>query len=976
MVFESRRATSSSSAPRRGASRRSPTTACSCRPRRASRARCPSGTATVRGARSSSAARSARSRASSCRDARRRGETRLRERARPRRARPRNLSRTSRSRPRRRARCRATGRSSSSATSTSSATGACASSRRSARACTRPGRRPCSRALEERTPATSRDLVRRRHRVPRCPSPTSRRRSRLFLPGRRRGRGPGRREPRRVVAVRRALPRERGRARSSCRGGPGPAHRRSGRSASAPRTCSRSPSRYGSFPILLETYRECLRDVFDLPGLVELLAGSRPGRIRVVTRRLAHAVAVRRVAAVLVRRQLHLRRRRAARRAPRAGALGRSGAAARAARRGRAARAARPRGDRGDSSAGCSASTAGASRDADGLHDLLLVARRSERGGDPRPERSLRPRRRGWIAVARRASGRDRRVHDRGRAPLRRRRGRRALPRRARRRAAARAARGLPRAGRRSARRSRLALRAHARPVPSRGRRGAPSGSASARCGSRSSASPSGAACSRASSCPAGGAREWCDAEVLRSLKRRSLASCAARSSRSSPPRSAASSPSGRVSRAPRAGSTRSCPSSSSSRAPDSRRRCSRPRSCPRAIERYRPADLDMLCAAGRDRLDRHRAARPDRRPHRALPDGPAPAARAAARDAAPRASSRPRPRACSPRAARSSSRTSSAETGAFPADLLDGALGPGVGRRGHQRHPRAAAQLPARATRRERTADALARERALPLAAARPARQRGPLVSHCRRSRARPPPETERRAALARALLERHGVLTREAVAAEGIAGGFSAVYEVLKAMEEAGHVRRGYFVAGLGATQFALPGADDRLRACASRRSEPRAAGARRDRPGEPLRRGAALADAKTARAGRSARRRPRDPLRRRADRLSRPRRADLLTFLPPPSPSARGRPGARARARRPGRPRAPARLPPAEIDGKDPRDSVLAPYLAAAGFFAGSRGYLKRLSSARILSWPLRGPTGESGESRVLSLEASWS
>ena len=57
--------------------------------------------------------------------------------------------------------------------------------------------------------------------------------------------------------------------------------------------------------------------------------------------------------------------------------------------------------------------------------------------------------------------------------------------------------------------------------------------------------------------------------------------------------------------------------------------------------------------------------------------------------------------------------------------------------------------------------------------------------------------------------------MLTREAVHAEGVPGGFSAVYDVLKAMEEAGKVRRGYFVAGLGATQFALPGAEDRLRA-----------------------------------------------------------------------------------------------------------------------------------------------------------------
>ncbi|MGZ6269427.1 MAG: Lhr family helicase, partial [Candidatus Limnocylindrales bacterium] len=73
----------------------------------------------------------------------------------------------------------------------------------------------------------------------------------------------------------------------------------------------------------------------------------------------------------------------------------------------------------------------------------------------------------------------------------------------------------------------------------------------------------------------------------------------------------------------------------------------------------------------------------------------------------------------------------------------------------------------------------------------------------------------TERRHALAVALLERHGVLTREAVVAEEVAGGFSAVYPVLRAMEDAGRIRRGYFVAGLGAAQFALPGAVDRLRA-----------------------------------------------------------------------------------------------------------------------------------------------------------------
>jgi ATP-dependent Lhr-like helicase len=73
----------------------------------------------------------------------------------------------------------------------------------------------------------------------------------------------------------------------------------------------------------------------------------------------------------------------------------------------------------------------------------------------------------------------------------------------------------------------------------------------------------------------------------------------------------------------------------------------------------------------------------------------------------------------------------------------------------------------------------------------------------------------TDRSHALALSLLERHGVVTRESVLGEGVAGGFASVYPVLKAMEEAGKIRRGYFVEGLGAAQFALPGAVDRLRA-----------------------------------------------------------------------------------------------------------------------------------------------------------------
>ena len=76
-------------------------------------------------------------------------------------------------------------------------------------------------------------------------------------------------------------------------------------------------------------------------------------------------------------------------------------------------------------------------------------------------------------------------------------------------------------------------------------------------------------------------------------------------------------------------------------------------------------------------------------------------------------------------------------------------------------------------------------------------------------------PAPTERVHALARQLLDRHGVVTREAVLAEGVPGGFVGIYPVFRAMEEAGHVRRGYFVAGLGGAQFAHPGAVERLRA-----------------------------------------------------------------------------------------------------------------------------------------------------------------
>ena len=81
-----------------------------------------------------------------------------------------------------------------------------------------------------------------------------------------------------------------------------------------------------------------------------------------------------------------------------------------------------------------------------------------------------------------------------------------------------------------------------------------------------------------------------------------------------------------------------------------------------------------------------------------------------------------------------------------------------------------------------------------------------------------RDPDPTRRSHAIAQALLDRHGIVTRGSVVAERVPGGFGVLYPVLRAMEEAGQCRRGYFVEGLGAAQFALPGAVDRMRAVAS--------------------------------------------------------------------------------------------------------------------------------------------------------------
>jgi ATP-dependent Lhr-like helicase len=159
-------------------------------------------------------------------------------------------------------------------------------------------------------------------------------------------------------------------------------------------------------------------------------------------------------------------------------------------------------------------------------------------------------------------------------------------------------------------------------------------------------------------------------------------------------------------------------------------------------------------------------------------------------------------------------------------------------------------------------TNDTLAPLRALVAGGSRPgARRRAPARRYGRRAPARPtraapaaaagrwslvspegPDPTRRLHAVAEQLLDRHGILTRGAVVAERIPGGFAGVYPVLKAMEDAGRCRRGYFVDGLGGAQFAVPGAVDRLRALTDPPSSPQTQVLSAADPANPY--GAALA------------------------------------------------------------------------------------------------------------------------------------
>ncbi len=447
---------------------------------------------------------------------------------------------------------------------------------------------------------------------------------------------------------------------------------------------------------------------------------------------------------------------------------------------------------------------------------------------------------------------------------------------------------------------------------------------------------------------PAGRTREWCDAEVLRSLKRRSLARLRREVEPVLPAALGRFSADWQGVRSPRKGLDALLS------AVEQLQGCPLPASVleseilPARVSGYKPADLDLLCAAGEVMWRGIESVGPsDGRIALHLPDRYALLARPAS--AAQGELAERLRQILSARGALFFSDLVR-ETGAFAGDLLRSLWD--LVWAGEATNDTLA---PLRSFLKGGTSEERRNFRGRSLRS----RRSGPPGSEGRWSLlpaggSSGPSETERRAALAASLLERYGVVTREAVHAEGIAGGFSAVYSIFQAMEQAGRIRRGYFVAGLGATQFALPGADDRLRS--SREPAPPGEGrtwilAAAD-PANPY--GASVAwpepSGTAPRASRAAGARV---LLREGELLAATGRGErsLITFLPAEEPerseAARAIASTLASLVEEGKRRA---VLIGRIDGEDPSQSPLAPFLVAAGFTPGSRGFLKRVSGVR--------------------------
>jgi len=231
----------------------------------------------------------------------------------------------------------------------------------------------------------------------------------------------------------------------------------------------------------------------------------------------------------------------------------------------------------------------------------------------------------------------------------------------------------------------------------------------------------------------------------------------------------------------------------------------------------------------------------------------------------------------------------------------------------------------------------------------------------------------TQWSANLAQQLLLRHGIVSRETALAENIPGGYATIYPALRTMEESGRIRRGMFVAGMGAAQFALPAAVDRLRARPAGSPSPEALYLASTDPANPFGtllpwpREAAEADQEAehlglARVGGAGV----ILINGRLAAFLRRGKSSLRVFLPDAEPekSASARQLARKlaetalrfQARRSG-------LLIGEINGAPARENFLASFLTEAGFVDTALGYqMRRVTPFAV---PLADDSGESGD-----------
>ena len=242
------------------------------------------------------------------------------------------------------------------------------------------------------------------------------------------------------------------------------------------------------------------------------------------------------------------------------------------------------------------------------------------------------------------------------------------------------------------------------------------------------------------------------------------------------------------------------------------------------------------------------------------------------------------------------------------------------------------------------------------------------PLVA-ARRSASAALTPTQWSANVAQQLLQRHGIVMRETAIAENIPGGYNTIYPALKTMEDSGWVRRGMFVAGLGAAQFAMPAAVDMLRSLRTEPSTPEALFLAATDPANlygpvlawPRRDGDSPTGASPAHAGRWPRfhvayqRSRRNSDQRKSYRLFRRKNPDLQVFLPDSEPErthfARqlAKKLAEVAIRRQGR---KSGLLIGTVNHAPAREHFLARFLEESGFVNTSLGFqMRRVSQIAL-------------------------